>query len=58
MPRARTIVALVGGALVALSFGLIPSELVARLRSWAAEGKDEALPQAEHSRRQRPPTRD
>jgi hypothetical protein len=58
MPRARTIVAFVGGALVALSFGFIPSEVALRLRSWAAEGRDEALRQDEQSTRQRPPPRD
>ena len=36
MPRARTMVAFVGGLLVAFLVGLVPAELVSWLRDWSA----------------------
>ena len=35
MPRLRTIVAFVGGLLVALLLGLVPPDFIASLREWA-----------------------
>ena len=40
MPRPRSVLAFVAGAIVAIGWGLVPSELIGWLQSWAALGND------------------
>jgi hypothetical protein len=40
MPRPRSVLAFVAGAIVVIGWGLVPSEVIGWLQSWAALGED------------------
>lgn len=58
MTRMRTILAFLGGLLVAAFVGLVPAELISWLREWAGRGgPDTPLEEARGGKRRRGPRR-